>query len=389
MDKTKPLPSTTRDARPGKRPSPAPKFTLDVVLATLSKTVFQPFIACLLPLALRALASPYTSTSFIVTAAFAATVCVYHILTAIDERLAYGVPREVDWENEVVIITGGCGGLGGCIAEIYGLRGVSVAVLDVATAEQDDGQESEGVYYYRCDVAELEQIEEVWKRVEEDLGPPTILINNAALTSFGKISGLKADMVRKTFDVNTVSHFMTVRLFLAGLGNQRGGTIVTISSVLGRLGAANLAAYCASKAALTTYHHTLAIELAASAQRVKTILVAPGQLDTQMFAYAKVQGRLQNFMGPVLPAGELAMEIVRMIDAGKGGEIKMPAFATWADIITALPMSLQKGLRWWSGMDQALDHSTPEFECPDERKVVPLPSVGSNDDSISSEEDSE
>lgn len=99
----------------------------------------------------------------------------------------------MNWEDEVVVITGGLGGLGGCLAEIFALRGVEVAVLDIAVARtketkkdgQDvsDGEEKEGVRYYCCDVGDHEEAKTVWTRVTEDLGMPTVLINNAAIVN--------------------------------------------------------------------------------------------------------------------------------------------------------------------------------------------------------------
>ena len=67
------------------------------------------------------------------------------------------------WEDEVVVITGGNGGLGGCLAEILGMRGVGVAVLDVVGGEK--GDEGSGVRYWKCDVGSYEEVERVLEEV--------------------------------------------------------------------------------------------------------------------------------------------------------------------------------------------------------------------------------
>lgn len=140
----------------------------------------------MLPLSLRAMAAPYSSASFIVTASYAAIVNIHHLMSAVSDRYAYGKPREVDLGDEVVVITGGKGGLGGCIAEVYGMKGVRVAVLDVSVEQDEEkarAEDESDVRYYKCDVGDLVNVEKVWKQVVEDLGTPTVLVNSAAVVT--------------------------------------------------------------------------------------------------------------------------------------------------------------------------------------------------------------
>lgn len=155
---------------------------IDTVLLVLSRTLFHPFAVWMLPLSLRAMASPYSSTSFIATFTYASIVNVIFLLGVLSEKYAYGTPREVDLEDEVVVIVGGKGGLGGCIAEVYGMKGVRTAVLDVAVSkdEEDRDEDAGGVRYYRCDVGVRQQVEKVWERIIANVGTPTVLINCAA-----------------------------------------------------------------------------------------------------------------------------------------------------------------------------------------------------------------
>lgn len=104
---------------------------------------------------------------------WAGLVILYHILSAIDRRIAYGPPRDVDWEEEVVVITGGSSGLGKCLVEMYGMRGASVAVLDVRVPEREvlEGNEAlAGVKWYRCDVSKLEEVQRAREEIEKDVG---------------------------------------------------------------------------------------------------------------------------------------------------------------------------------------------------------------------------
>lgn len=296
---------------------------------------------------------------------------LYRILEVWNRRIAYGIPREIDWEDEVVVITGGVGGLGGCLAEIFALRGVGVAVLDVAVdgTHIQDGEDKEGVRYYHCDVDYYDQVEKVWKRVVKDLGTPTILINNAAVVNGRPFLEQTREEVEKTFRVNTLSHYQLTRLFLSSLlGRPSGGTLVTISSVLAHLGASHLSAYTASKAALLAYHASLTAELAETARQIKTVLVAPGQLDTQLFGSIKLRGWWRNFFGPVVGAGEVAVRIVEMIDRGEGGVVSEPAYARWIAWLGVLPVGVQKVVRGWSGVDDAF--SSPARDAAEDDEEV-------------------
>lgn len=122
-------------------------------------------------LSLRAQATPYTDTSFILAAAYATLLTLLAVLRMISNRVAYGTPRPVDLSDEVVVITGGASGLGLLIARIYGLRGVSVAVLDVKeVGEIEEGwEEGSGVEYYRCDIGNRKEVEWVVSKIKEDV----------------------------------------------------------------------------------------------------------------------------------------------------------------------------------------------------------------------------
>lgn len=336
------------------------QLTLDLLVHVLSRTLFHPFLAALLPLCLRAIAAPYDSSSFILACAFAISVSLYRVLDVWNRRLAYGAPREIDWENEVVVITGGVAGLGGCLAEIFALRGVGVAVLDIAVDGNilKSGEEKEGVKYYYCDVGDYEQVEEVWKSVVKDLGSPTILINNAAVVSDRAFLEQTREDVERTFRINTFSHYHLTRLFIQLLLDRTsGGALITVSSILAHLGASHLSTYTASKAALTAYHASLSVELASTAPQIKTILVATGQLDTQLFGNVKLRGWWRNFFGPVLGAGEVAVKIVEMIDRGEGGVVAEPAYARWIAWLGVLPVGIQRAAKRWSGTDDAFARS--------------------------------
>jgi len=142
--------------------------TIDLLAHVLSRSLFHPFIAFLIPLCQRAVSIPYESFNFRATCAWACLVTLCWMFSYVNKHVAYGAPRELDWDEEVVVITGGASGLGKIIAETYGMRGASVAVLDVRKPEKES-EGLAGVQFYKCDVGDAEAVSKVRKQIEKDV----------------------------------------------------------------------------------------------------------------------------------------------------------------------------------------------------------------------------
>ena len=103
---------------------------------------------------------------------YATVLTVLSIARLINQRAADGVPRTVDFEHEVVVITGGASGLGLLIAQMYSMRGASVAVLDIKAVPENSRDEifGEGVLYITCDVADRGALEVAKERILQEVG---------------------------------------------------------------------------------------------------------------------------------------------------------------------------------------------------------------------------
>lgn len=190
-----------------------------------------------------------------------------------------------------------------------------------------------------------------------------MLINCAAARINGlPLLSLPSDAFQKTIRTNLLAVFHTCQAFLPGmLSADNGGTVVTVSSVLGHLSAAGLSDYSASKAGLSALHRTLEAELRASGEdeKVKMLLVETGQMSTPLFKWIKTPS---NFFAPVLEPVQVAQEIVSAIDNGRGGTIKLPAFAALTSWYGVLPAGLQRIARYLSGIDFAVAKSPPTMQ---------------------------
>ncbi|KAL4896571.1 hypothetical protein BDV59DRAFT_108899 [Aspergillus ambiguus] len=336
--------------------------TIDLLLTVLNRTLFHPWVAWIAVLSLRAQATPYTHFAFTITTGYAVFLTALAIARTVNRRVAYGLSRPVDLSEEVVVVTGGASGLGLLIAQIYAMRGVSVAVLDVKDEQDIDGwEEGFAAEYYQCDIGDRRQLEATVERIEKQLGPPTVLINCAAARINGKsLLSLPAEAFQRTIQTNLLAVFHTCQLFLPRmLSAENGGTIVNVSSVLGQLCAAGLSDYSVSKAGLSALHRTLEAELRTSGddEKVKMLLIEPGQVATPLFQSVKTPNA---FFAPVLEPVNVAQEIVLAIDDGRAGIIRMPTYAMLVNWYAVLPASIQRLARWLTGIDYAVPPPTVE-----------------------------
>jgi NAD(P)-dependent dehydrogenase (short-subunit alcohol dehydrogenase family) len=179
-----------------------------------------------------------------------------------------------------------------------------------------------------------------------------VLINCAAATINGQtLLSLPPDAMAKTIRTNLLAPLHTLQVFLPDMiATENGGTVVTVSSVLGQLTPAGLADYSASKAGLSALHRTLEAELRTSGddQKVKLLLVETGQIATPLFEKVETPNR---FFAPILEPVQIAKEIVSAIDSGRGGMIRLPTFAAMVNWYAVLPASVQRLARYISGID--------------------------------------
>ena len=97
---------------------------------------------------------------------WASALTLWYFIDVLNKQVAYSVPREVDLSDEVIVVTGGASGLGLLIAEVYGMRGATVAVLDVKKLESG---EARGVTSYLCDVGDKAQVVKVAAQIEKEV----------------------------------------------------------------------------------------------------------------------------------------------------------------------------------------------------------------------------
>jgi 3-oxoacyl-[acyl-carrier protein] reductase len=184
------------------------------------------------------------------------------------------------------IVTGAARGIGAATALRLALQGNSVAILDLDEADcavtvrsiTDAGGTAVGV---AADVADEASVAAAVQRVEAELGPPTILVNNAGILRDNLLFKMSVDDWDSVMSVHLRGSFLMTRAVQSFMVDARWGRIVNLSSTsaLGNRGQVN---YAAAKAGLQGFTKTLAIELGPFG--VTANAVAPGFIATDMTA---------------------------------------------------------------------------------------------------------
>ena len=179
-------------------------------------------------------------------------------------------------ETRTWLITGCDKGIGYAVAEAALRAGDSVAVTVLAA----DGKSPLAEAYpgkcraYHLNVTNNEAIRQVVTQVEADFGRIDVLLNNAGFGLVGAAEEVGPDEYRTMFEVNLFGTIEVTRAVIPGMRNQRSGHILSISSLVGFVGAAGFSMYASSKFAIEGFMESIAKELAPF--NIKATVVEPG-----------------------------------------------------------------------------------------------------------------
>ena len=189
----------------------------------------------------------------------------------------------VDLRDQRVVVTAGAGGIGRVIARAFHSRGARIAVCDVDEKALDAARaELTGALVERADVGDPAQVAKFFEAVNDAWGGVDVLINNAGIAGpTANVEDVGDEALGRTLDVNVSSQFYCARHVVPGMKARRGGAIINLSSIAGRLGFAMRSPYAASKWAVVGFSKSLAVELGEHDIRVNALL--PGHVRTDRF----------------------------------------------------------------------------------------------------------
>ena len=172
------------------------------------------------------------------------------------------------FRNKIVVITGGAGGIGKCIADQFRNNGAEVCVID--TAEGD---------HYVGDIGSREVLEAFAETVIEKYGRVDVLVNNAPPAMIG-IDNCSYEQFQQALAVGVTAPFYLSKLFAPYFGE--GASIINLSSSRDRMSQPQSESYTAAKGGISALTHGLAVSFAGKA-RVNS--VSPGWIDTEYRIY--------------------------------------------------------------------------------------------------------
>jgi NAD(P)-dependent dehydrogenase (short-subunit alcohol dehydrogenase family) len=240
------------------------------------------------------------------------------------------VRRAVDLRGKVVLITGGSRGLGLAMAREFGKAGCRIAICARDRHELDEAERrlhrvGREVATFVCDVTQRADIAGMIRDVMERFGRIDILVNNAGEMRVAPVESLE----RADFESAMATMFwgpvdLTLEV-LPHMRRQRGGHIVNVTSVGGRVAVPRLIPYCCAKFAFVAFSDGLAAEL--DRERIRVLTVVPGLMRTGSYLKAQFKGDAAheftwfglaaNLPGFSAPAHYAARKIRRAVEAGR------------------------------------------------------------------------
>ena len=188
--------------------------------------------------------------------------------------------------TKVALVTGSSRGIGAATAALLARKGYAVCINYLEQREKAEALVA-GLREEQCiamcqqaDVADRAQVNAMVRKIEDELGPVTLLVNNAGIARQQQFQDVKPETLQRIFAVNVGGCFHCSQAVIGPMLHAHSGCIINISSIWGSHGASCESVYSSTKHAIIGLTRSLAAEFAQSGIRANC--VAPGVIDTDM-----------------------------------------------------------------------------------------------------------
>ncbi len=261
--------------------------------------------------------------------------------------------RPISVTNKKVLITGGGSGIGRLMAIEFAKKGAEVFIWDLNQAGMADTEQAIAALGGKCKSfrVDVTKRDEVYQTAKE-IGALDILVNNAGIVTGKSVLDCEDEKMALTMQVNTISHFWTIKAFLPGMLERNSGNITTIASLAGVCGVPGLLDYCASKFGAVGLAEALFMELRKRPGcKVTATCICPFYINTGMFDGAKTK---VPWLLPILDQKYVAKRIVLAIRRGEESVV-MPWFGNLAFLAKVLPVPVQLWAANLLGLTEGMD----------------------------------
>ena len=179
--------------------------------------------------------------------------------------------------QQIVLVTGASGGIGKAIAETLAANGYYVFAA-ARSMSKLEAMRKDNIEPLSLDVTDADAIQAAVEHIASTKGRIDVLVNNAGYGLYGTVEGLPPEAVQRVFDVNVFGLGRMTQAVLPIMRRQNSGTIVNISSVVGKVSTPVLGWYASSKHAVEGMTDALRMEV--NEFGIKAVLIEPGSIDT-------------------------------------------------------------------------------------------------------------
>jgi NAD(P)-dependent dehydrogenase (short-subunit alcohol dehydrogenase family) len=186
--------------------------------------------------------------------------------------------------DAVVLITGGASGIGAAMVDHFARQGARVAFIDIDDAGAGELSSSlstvtQPPYFVHCDLTDVSAMQSAVAKIERQVGPVRILVNNAASDDRHTFAEVTPKYWDQRIAVNLRHQFFVSQAVVPGMTRAGGGSIINMSSIAWMIPSTGLPVYVTAKAGIVGLTRTLARELGRSNVRVNCI--SPGAIMTE------------------------------------------------------------------------------------------------------------